>query len=134
MKSLFSILLLLLLYSCGYVQDAKETTWEQTRPKMLLKKYEYFKDLSATLQQQKANLEMYKEELSDSTLTGEYRQQRKSEALGIAANYNGLAAEYNAAMSKINYEFCNVGTLPASNLTPLPREFAPYIFSLKTNQ
>lgn len=124
-------LVTLLLYSCSYVEDAKQTAWEETRPKMLLKKYMYFKDLSSSIDNQRANLMVYQEELKDSTLDKEYKQQRKSEALGIVANYNHLVSQYNADMSKINYEFCNVGTLPQSNLTPLPRDYKPFILSLK---
>ncbi len=50
-----------------------------------------------------------------------------SEVSGIQASYNSLAAEYNGAMAKINYAFCNVGQLPKGAIEPLPREFKPYV-------
>jgi hypothetical protein len=125
------IILLLFLSSCGYINESKEVAWQETRPQVLLKKYMYFKDLSSTIDNQRANLIVYQEELKDSTLLGEYKQQRKSEAIGIAMNYNGLVAKYNSEMSKVNYAFCNIGQLPQSNLEPLPREFKPFILTIK---
>jgi hypothetical protein len=69
--------------------------------------------------------------LKDTSTSESYRQQRRSEALGILAMYNDLVSRYNSDMAKINYSFCNVGGLPQSNLDPLPREFKPYILKLK---
>ena len=130
-KHLILLFIIFSLFSCGYLSETKEVAWEETRPKMLLKKYMYFKDLSSTIDNQRANLMVYQEELKDSSLIGEYKQQRKSEAIGIVMNYNNLVSKYNSEMSKINYAFCNVGTLPQSNLTPLPREFKPFILTIK---
>jgi hypothetical protein len=129
-KSLFLILLITFV-SCDYISETKEVGWEETRPKVLLKKYEYFKDISSRLDEQLANIQVYKVELTDSTLTNENKQQRKSEMLGIISNYNHLASEYNSQMSKINYQFCNVGEMPLTNMEPLPREFKPYILTTK---
>lgn len=131
MKKITVLLFSLFMYSCSYVAETVDVVYDETRPSVLLKKYMYFKDLSSVLDQHRATLEVYKEELRDSTLTPEYRQQRKSEAIGVVSIYNGLAAQYNSDMSKINYAFCNVGQLPQSNLEPLPREFKPFILSLK---
>lgn len=50
---------------------------------------------------------------------------RESEAAGIRASYNQLAAEYNAEMSKFNWRFTNVGDVPQGG-QPLPREYRPY--------
>ena len=49
-----------------------------------------------------------------------------SEVAGIKANYNQLAAEYNANMAKFNWAFANKGQLPIGAEVPLPREFKPY--------
>lgn len=38
-----------------------------------------------------------------------------------------VTAEYNAAMVKFNYAFCNVGTLPQGATTPLAREYKTYL-------
>jgi hypothetical protein len=52
----------------------------------------------------------------------------QSEVAGVKASYNLLAADYNSAMSKFNYAFCNVGKLPQGAVEPLPREYKPYIY------
>jgi hypothetical protein len=51
----------------------------------------------------------------------------QEELAGLKMSYNTLAGEYNSAMSKLNWSFCNVGELPAGATEPLPREFKPYI-------
>lgn len=50
----------------------------------------------------------------------------EQELAGIKASYNGLSAEYNAQMAKINWAFCNIGKLPPGATSPLPREYKPY--------
>lgn len=97
----------------------------------LLKKYEYFKDLSAAIDSKRAEIEVYRSVLeeTDDRSSFEYNQSR-SELLGLISMHNSLCKEYNAGMSKFNYSFCNTGTLPETNLTPLPREIKPYIFSI----
>jgi hypothetical protein len=50
----------------------------------------------------------------------------QQEVAGVIASYNALAAEYNAAMAKINYSFTNIGSLPKGASTPLPREVREY--------
>lgn len=131
MKNYLFLFILITTLSCGYITETKEVAWQETRPKVLLKKYEYFKDISSRLDEQLANIQVYKAELNDSTLIGEDRRLRKTEILGIIANYNHLASEYNSQMSKVNYEFCNVGKMPLTNMEPLPREFKPYILTTK---
>lgn len=119
--------------------DASETVYQETKVSTLLKKYQYFKDMSASIDKYRADIEMYQSEIADlkadsTTKDREdkyYIQQRKSELIGIISAHNQLCSDYNSAMSKINYAFCNQGTMPATNLTPLPREFKPYINSLK---
>jgi hypothetical protein len=50
----------------------------------------------------------------------------EQELAGIRASYNGLAAEYNAQMAKMNWAFCNIGKCPPGSTNPLPREYKPY--------
>jgi hypothetical protein len=50
----------------------------------------------------------------------------QAEISGMKASFNDLAAEYNAAMVKINFAFINVGQLPQGATEALPREFKPY--------
>lgn len=119
----------------SFIGDGCKTAKKEFAPSALLKKYEYFKDLSAGIDRKRADIEVYKEDLSTAnriTKDGEfYYQQRKSELIGIISIHNGLCAEYNSAMSKFNYRFTNKGDLPESNMEPLPREYKPYILTLK---
>ncbi len=118
----------------GIIGDGCNTVKEQFQPSALLKKYEYFKDLSAAIDKKTADIQMYQQEISSYKVGDKddkfYIEQRKSELFGIISMYNTMCSEYNSAMVKFNYSFCNAGTLPATNLTPLPREYKPYINSL----
>ena len=133
MKKLFLTLLLITSFvtvtSCS---DAEQTAYNEFKASSLLKKYEYFKDLSAAIDKKRADIEMYQSEIETFTEKDDafYIQQRKSELLGIIAMHNQLCSEYNSAMSKFNYRFTNAGDLPAGAVTPLPREYKPYINKL----
>lgn len=115
--------------------NTSNTIHKEFSSSALLKKYEYFKDLSAAIDSKRADLNAYKVNLQDYKITDKdsrfYYEQSKSEAMGILMVHNQLVSEYNAGMSKFNYSFCNIGSLPASNLAPLPRDFKPYLLTLK---
>ncbi len=119
--------------------NAMKAVEEQTDARTLIKRYEWFKDASAQLDKKLADLKVYERRFQ--SLKGEYagktradwaREDREqfnlwsSEVAGIEASYNTLAAEYNAAMSKINHRWTNYGDMPAGATTPLPKEFKPY--------
>lgn len=129
---ILTIICFSVLRFCG---NAADTAYKEFNPSMLLKKYEYFKNLSAAIDSKRADLNAYKVNLQDYVIKDKddkfYYEQSRAEAMGILMMYNSLVAEYNAGMSKFNYAFCNVGSLPASNLEPLPREFKPYLLTLK---
>jgi hypothetical protein len=132
MKKLLMLLLLpIILNSCF---DAANTAYKEFKPSTLLKKYEYFKNLSAAIDKKRADIEMYQSEISQMKSEDKddkfYLQQRKSELIGIISIHNQLCSEYNSAMAKFNYRFTNAGDLPETNLTPLPREIKPYINNL----
>lgn len=140
MKLIFSIIGVILLFIAGAAivrscANTADTIHREFSASALLKKYEYFKDLSAAIDSKRADLNAYKANLEDYKINGKedkfYYEQSKMEAMGILMMYNQLVSEYNAGMSKFNYSFCNVGTLPASNLEPLPREYKPYLLTLK---
>lgn len=130
--TILAIICISVIRSCG---DAANVIHKEFGASALLKKYEYFKDLSAAIDKKRADLNAYKVSLQDYKVTDKdtrfYYEQSKAEAMGILMMYNQLVADYNAGMSKFNYAFCNAGTLPASNLEPLPREFKPYLLTLK---
>ena len=127
-------LLLILSLSLVTIQcnDAKDTVYNEFKVSTLLKKYEYFKDLSAAIDKKRADIELYQIEISSYTKEDDrfYVEQRKSELIGIIAMHNQLCAEYNSAMSKFNYRFTNIGDLPEGATEPLPREYKPYINKL----
>lgn len=128
-KLLFLIAISLAMIQC---KDAKETAYNEFKVSTLLKKYEYFKDLSAAIDKKRADIELYQAEIQSFTDKDDrfYVEQRKSELLGIIAMHNQLCSEYNSAMSKFNYRFTNVGDLPEGAVEPLPREYKPYINKL----
>lgn len=134
------IFLVLTVSSCRYTTDAKDTLYNETKASTLLKKYERFKDIAAQLDKKSADISVYDSKikyLTDSyagTKRSEWpRDDRElmaqwmSEVAGVKASYNSLAAEYNSQMSKINWRFCNVGSLPEGAVQPLPRHYRPYI-------
>jgi biopolymer transport protein ExbB/TolQ len=136
-KSLYAVLLILLLMAgcqtCIFLSKSATVVANELAPETLLKKYEYFKDLSAAIDKKKADIQVYKEEIEfqrDNLADAEdkeYLRQKTTEMMGIITAHNQLCAEYNSAMSKFNYAFANTGQLPQSNMQPLPREMKPYI-------
>lgn len=125
-----------------FVDNGLKTVYEEFKPEELLRKYEWFKDASAQLDQKLATLKSYELRFlsmkagygTDSTSRAKWARTDQeqwniwqSEFLGVKASYNDLASQYNAAMAKFNYRFCNAGDLPQGATEPLPREFKPYI-------
>jgi len=118
----------------NFCSDAAKTVEKELKPSALLKKYEWFKNQSAAIDKKRADIELYRTEIETFEVTDKddkiYIQQRKTELIGIISIHNSLCSEYNAQMVKINYAFCNVGDLPATNLEVLPKEYKPYINNL----
>lgn len=132
------LLFVTITFTCNMFNDGVKTVEEQYKPSALLKKYEYFKNLSGAIDKKDADIQMYQSEISELSKVSHmdkddkfYIQQRKSELMGIIAIRNDLCSEYNIAMSKFNYRFCNKGDMPQTNLEPLPREYKPYINNIK---
>lgn len=134
------ILLLVVLKTCSYLNEVDNVVSEEIAPKRLLEKYEWFKDSASVLDKKRADLQVYsqrrknlQDQYQGAPRTEWAREDRSqvsiwsSEEAGIAASYNQLAAEYNSQMSKINWAFTNVGSLPKGTTETLPREFKPYI-------
>lgn len=124
----------------GAANNAVGVARKEFYPDALLKKYEWFKDAAASLDQKRASIAVYEKRFA--ALNEQYkglprrewarddREQSslwQSEVAGIKASYNELAAEYNAQMSKFNYRFTNVGDMPPGASQPLPREFRAYL-------
>jgi len=127
-------------HACSAADEAATVAQQQFGAKASLEKYEWFKNAAAQLDAKRATLKVYENRFND--LKVQYGEKTRgdwakddreqwsiwrSEAAGIAASYNTLAAEYNAQMAKANWRFANAGQLPAGATDPLPREFKPYI-------
>ena len=138
---LLSIGLGTLSYVFGWFGEAAQVAQEQFGPREMLRKYEWFKNASASLDGHRANLNVYnqrKKGLQESYgntprnkwLRSDAEQFNvwSSESSGIAAAYNGLSAEYNAQMAKFNWAFANAGQLPQGATVVLPREYKPYLY------
>lgn len=124
----------------GAANNAVSVAKKEFYPDALLRKYEWFKDAAAALDQKNASIEVYRKRLGslESAYSGQKRgawprddreqyNQWLSELAGIKASYNELAAEYNSQMSKFNYRFTHVGDLPPGASKPLPREYRAYL-------
>lgn len=124
---------------CNFAGQAVGVAQKEFAPAELLRKYEWFKDAAAQCDAKLASIQAYDKREKDlvksyeGTKRSEWARSDKeqwnlweSEKAGVKASYNSLAAEYNAAMSKFNYRFTNVGDLPAGTTAALPREFKPY--------
>jgi hypothetical protein len=127
-------------FTCGAVDNAAKVAQKELYPEALLRKYEWFKNASAELDKKQADIAVYSTKIK--TMREEYAGEKRSqwdrvdkeissvweqELAGIKASYNGLSAEYNSQMSKINWALCNVGKLPPGATTPLPREYRSYV-------
>lgn len=138
--TIFCLIFILFKTCVGTFGDAANTVQKEFQASTMLKRYEWFKDASAQLDKKIADSKLYQIRLN--TMREDYKGEKRSkwsrddreqynvwvtELDGIKASYNSLAAEYNAAMSKFNYAFTNVGSLPSGATTILPREYKPYI-------
>lgn len=124
-------LIFILSLSLRMCSDTSNVVQKEFSPSAMLKKYEHFKDLSSAIDEKRATIDVYESQLNGIKDHESFQyQQTQSEMMGLISMHNSLCAEYNSAMSKFNYAFCNKGTLPATNLEPLPREIKPYISSI----
>jgi len=139
---LLAIILVVTPITCvmGWIGEGAQVAREEFGPRALLKKYEMFKDMAASLDKTKADIAVYETRVAamEKDYEGVPRKDWdrtdkeqmslwRQEVAGVKAVFNSTAAEYNSAMSKFNYAFCNVGSLPQGATEPLPREFKTYI-------
>lgn len=134
------LLLIGVSHFLGAANETAEVAQEEFGARALVRKYEWFKDAAAQLDAKRAAIEV--QEVRISGMEEDYQgrpradwprderqayQQMQAELAGMKNSYNTLAAEYNSAMSKINYAFANQGQLPQGASEPLPREFRTYV-------
>lgn len=124
---------------CNWLGKAANVAEQQVDPARLLKTYEWFKDVSAQADKKLADIKVYENRIASMNKSYENTSRKdwdrtdkeqfnqwQNEIAGVIASYNQLAAEYNSAMSKINYKFTNVGDLPKGATEPLSREIREY--------
>jgi hypothetical protein len=127
---------------CSYLRKVSAVAEQQVDPALLLKRYEWFKNVAAQCDKKLADIEVYKSRLVmikrdyEGVARIDWDRPDKEqfnvweqEVAGVVASYNSLAAEYNAAMSKLNYKYTNIGDLPKGATEPLPREMRAYVLS-----
>lgn len=134
------MILPIVLFGCNIIgrgmnwaNRAVEVTAQQVDPAELLRKYEWFKDASAQLDQKVSSIKIFKKR-NESILAASDKTRSDKESYylaltevdGMKASYNELAAEYNSQMAKINWRLCNVGQLPQGATDTLPREYKQY--------
>lgn len=149
MKTLFLPIICLMLFVFGLMVAGKvlglfgsavEVVTTNAEPKVIQERYEWFKNTSAALDSKIASIEALQSKQTNLTTQydgksrGEWaREDREqwnlweSETAGLKADFNRLAADYNAKMAMWNYAFTNVGDLPQGATTVMPREYKPYI-------
>jgi len=127
---------------CSYLGKVSAVAEQQVDPALLLKRYEWFKEVAAQCDKKLADIQVYNSRLKqmEKDYVGVARidwdrpdkeqfNVWQQEVAGVVASYNSLAAEYNANMAKINYKFTNIGELPKGATVPLPREMRSYVLS-----
>ena len=98
----------LLAVGFGYCTSVASTIRKEVDPGTVLKRYEWFIETAAAVEEQDATLDAFKA-MATGDPTKMPRDMRRDFALrqaeirGVLANRNRLAREYRAAIKKINY-------------------------------
>ena len=113
------------LFSCSWVSEANQTAREEFGAKGSLKKYEWFKDCSNTIDEKLQTIKVYEQNiklLEESykeverrnwdTIDKQQYNQWRAEITGMKASYNKVVKEYNSQSSKFNWSFYNTSQLP----------------------
>ena len=88
------------LRMCG---DAQDVVQKEFSPSAMLKKYEYFKNLSSAIDEKRATIDVYESQLKGIKNHEDFQyQQVQAEMMGLISMHNSLCSEYNSAMSKFN--------------------------------
>lgn len=103
-------------YGMGFFTNAAKVAHQEFSPEAMLKKYEWFKDASASIDKQSVNLDAYERNIKGylSDYEGvkkmdwprDDRQaynQLRAEYQGMLQMYNSTVAEYNAQSNKFNW-------------------------------
>lgn len=129
-KTMFWVLGIVILFSVigyglGWFSEAAVVAKEEFGAKASLKKYEWFKDASETIEAKRQTILVYEANLTDideqygnvprkdwDRLDKMQYNQWRAEITGIKASYNKVVKEYNAQSSKFNWRGYNTTDLP----------------------
>jgi hypothetical protein len=127
------VLLLILLgmgvsfvgYIGGWFSEAGQVVKEEFGPRASLKKYEWFKDASATIEEKGHTIKVYEQNVKDmeesydgiprkdwDRIDKQQYNMWSQEITGLKASYNKVVKEYNAQSSKFNWSLYNKSDLP----------------------
>lgn len=129
-----SVVLSVIGFTLGIFGEAATVAKEEFGPRAALKKYEWFKDASAQLEAKKRDISVYTTNINNmktdyegirrkdwDRVDKEQFNQWNLEIAGLKASFNGLAADYNAASQKFNWN------LFEGEPVQLQRDFAKYV-------
>lgn len=121
-------------WGVGWFSDVAAVAKQEFRPQAMLRKYEWFKDAAAQLSKKQADIQVYRARmapLADNKALTRTTQEKlmtwQQELAGVTASYNGLAAEWNAQISKFNWRPF-AAQMPPGAEQVLTTEFAPYAY------
>lgn len=110
-------LIAVISFGFGLVGGSAEVAQQEFGAKAQLRKYEWFKDAASQLQKKLADIQVYEARRRSllESYSGTPRRQwarvdqeafnlADAELAGIKASYNALAADYNSASSKFNWQ------------------------------
>ena len=123
-----------------YVGEAVEVAVEETSPRAVQEKYEWFKRTKAALDAKVADIEVFKtriegikrdypDPLDRPRDVRQNMNQWRTEIAGVIASYNQLASRYNAQHAMWNYRFADFGKLPSGVADTIPRTFGEYRYT-----
>jgi len=114
-------------YGLGWFSEAATVAKTEFGAKASLKKYEWFKDCSNTIEEKRNSIKLYEANLKniDKQYEGVKRKdwddfdkaqynQWSMEIVGIKASYNKVVKEYNSQSDKFNWAMYNTSDLPRS--------------------
>jgi len=115
----------ILSYAFGWFSEAAVVAKKEFGAEAALKKYEWFKDASETIEEKRqtisvytSNIELMKTDYEDvkradwDRIDKQQYNQWALEIVGLKASYNKVVKEYNAQSSKFNWNLYNTSDLP----------------------
>ena len=128
----FIIVFSTISYELGWFSEAVTVAKQEFGATAALKKYEWFKTVSSTLDEKKNTIQVYESNIDQMKIDYADTPRPKwedvdklqynqwvTEVSGLKANYNDIVKDYNAQSSKFNWS--------AFNTTELPKKYDQYL-------